>query len=606
MTTRTVQIEGGNVLASLEDRTLTGLLLPYGEEGRTNVGRFTVEAGAVTIPADPNVAGLNLDHDRFQPVGRATRIWEEPAGVMATFEIARTPEGDAALTDPTRRCLSAEFTTGIKDGKATGGRLVGAALVARGAFPSAQVLAEDTPDEEVTASDTTVTEDHTETVYTDEDGHTYRRVYDATTTTIITPPTEQEHEVTATATTAETTPTAIPPTQRPDAPKAPAARTEVSAREVFAAFAAVRDPLALSNPPADAVKVLAALSDITTTGLLNGGQVARPNWLGQLYQGIPYEREYITLGNLGTDITYAGKQGYTLHRGTAASPVDRLGGTWAGNKTEIPSGTGFTKGQSSTLARYAFGADIAREFFDLPGGEEAIEAFFRLVLEDHLIWADERALATWRLVAGLPIAPATYPSVDGHDYENALGQVIQGLLAVKAKKSDLRRDTPTFIIANQLAYEQLIYTPKDLVPEFVSFTASTDWQGTGDGLRLVVGDTGIESTSSVIVGAGKAVEFDELPGGPLHIDALDLARGGVDRAIHGYLQTFEVRPEAVVQVGTPDNRANATAYKVGDLARVSAIVYQAVTAGTTSGSAPTAPAVGATVVDGTVTWRRLV
>lgn len=50
----------------------------------------------------------------------------------------------------------------------------------------------------------------------------------------------------------------------------------------------------------------------------------------------------------------------------------------------------------------------------------------------------------------------------------------------------------------------------------------------------------------------RAIEFDELPGGPLQIDALELAKGGIDRAVHGYLQKFVVRPEAIVTVGVAD------------------------------------------------------
>lgn len=619
-----IQIEGGEVLANLEERTITGLLLPYGEEGRTNVGRFTVMAGDITIPADPSVVSLNTDHDRFQPIGRASRLWDTAAGIMATFSIGRTAAGDAALADTTRRSLSAEFKTGIKNGRATGGVLAAAAKVARGAFPSAQVLAADAePDDAEASTDgDTVASDHADETYTDDDGRTYKRVYDSetvetetgteTTTTITettTDPntTDPAAEPDATEEELPVTAAAVPATQRPGAPAA-AARAAVegpTAAEVMAAFATMRSPLLTATATADAEGVLAALQDITTD-LAAGGEVARPNWLGQLYQGIPYEREYITLGTLGTAITLAGKQGYTLHRGTAAAPKNRLGEEWAGNKSPISSGVGFTKGQTSDLFKWAFGADIAREFFDLPGAEEAVEAFFRLVLEDHLIWSDTKALETWRTVAGLPVTAKTYPGVDGHDYANSLGMVIQGILAVKAKKGDGRRDTPTFIIANELAYEELIYTPKDLIPEFVNFTASTDWSGSGDGLVLVVGDTGITSTPSVIVGSGKAVEFDELPGGPLRIDALDLAKGGVDRAIHGYLQVFIVRAEAVVHIGAADARANTAAYEVGDLSKAAAVVYQAVTAGTTGAAAPTAPAVGETVEDGTVFWKRLV
>lgn len=570
-----ILIEGGEVLANLDERTLTGLLLPFGEEGRTNVGRFSVMAGDVTIPADPSVVSLNEDHDRFRPIGRATRLWETTAGIMATFAIGRTPAGDAALADSTRRCLSAEFKTGIKNGRASGGGvLAAAAKVARGAFPSAMVLAADAEaDEEATVIEpgetATVSEDHSEAIYTDEDGKTYRRVYDSvtteeatengtqTTTTITT--TEEQTEADAEVETDkenEVSATAVPATHRSGAPLASANQRQTDLQTVFAAMASVKDAFKLGRTAPDSeVAVLAALSDITLTGsagLPTGGDVLQENWVGQLYQGIPYERQYINLGTLGTGITAAGKKGYTLERGVAGAPITHFDGTWAGNKTPIKSGTGFTEAAVSELFRFAFGVDIGREFFDLPGGAEVVEAFLRLIVEDHLVWSDEIALDTWVQVAGAPIAPKVYPGVDGHDYAGSMGQLIQGVLAVKAKKADGRRDTPTFAIANELAYEEMIYTPKDLVPEFVTFGANTSEGITADGLRIVVGDTGIEDTPSVIVGSSKAVEFDELAGGPLHIDALDIARGGVDKAIHGYLQRFIVRPEAVVHIGVAD------------------------------------------------------
>jgi hypothetical protein len=574
-----ILIEGGEVLANLDERTITGLLLPYGEEGRTNVGRFKVMAGDIAIPEDPSVVTLNLDHDRFQPTGRATRLWEQlPHGIMATFAVGRTPAGDQALADARdpnglRRCLSAEFKTGIKNGRATGGVLAGAALVQRGAFPSAQVLAADAEaDDEATVieagDEATVAEDHSEAIYTDEDGRTYRRVYDSVTTeaatengtqtTVTTTITEEQTDAAAEVETEqeqEVSASAVPATQRAGAPLATARQRTADLQTVFAAMADVKNHKPGQPEPTDALAVLAALSDIKMNGtgaLPVGGDVIQPNWVGQLYQGIAYERQFITLGTLGTDITAGGKKGYTLDRGTASSRVEHFDGTWAGNKTAIPSGQGFTASKASELFRFAFGVDIAREFFDLPGGAEVVEAFLRLVAEDHLVWSDEIARQTWVTMAGAPIAPKTYPGVDGHDYAGAIGQVIQGILAVKGKKADGRRDQPSFVIANEAAYEQLIYTPKDLIPEFVNFTASTDQEGTADGLKLVVGDVGIEDTPAVIVGSSKAVEFDELPGGPLHIDALDLARGGVDKAIHGYLQRFIVRPEAVVLVGTAD------------------------------------------------------
>lgn len=579
-----INIEGGEVTASLADRTITGRLLPYGEEGRTNVGRFTVEAGSVSLPADPAVISLNIDHNQSDNVGRATRVWEQADGIYASWTIANTPDGDAALADalsPTgiRRRLSGEFGPAvIRAGKLVAGhaKLWGSALVPMGAFPGAMVLAADTP-EQPDALDTFLGPD--------EEGHlsvlSTELPVDITVSTpegeqsTYTPeaapakdnPQEGGSIVTATATdvlAGASTPAApVPPTLAPSAPAATTTpRVERSARQVLAAIAAYK-----ANPQdADALQVLAALSDITISG--NGSlptgangtpSVIPPNWVGQYYQGEEYAREYITLCKLGTDITATGKSGYGLHRrsgatGTTEMPLSPSGGTWAGNKTDVPSHSGFSTAKTSTLRRFARANDLAREWWDLPGGEAMVEAFIRLLVEEHQFWSDQNALADIITAAGAPVAPATgdYPA----GYPAALGMLIQGILAVKARKANTqRRDVPTFAIANDRAYAALVYAAggEQNLPAFVNIAVSTNGSGTVDGtVQVVQGATGIEDTASVIVGDRRAIEFDELPGGPLHIDALELARGGIDRAVHGYLQTFEVRPEAVVLVGTAD------------------------------------------------------
>lgn len=546
-----IEIEGGEVLANLDERTITGLLVPYNEVGRTNVGQFQVEAGIIRIPADPAVVSLNVDHDRYNPVGRATRVWEEPRGIMATFAIARTPEGDAALADATsptglRKRLSGEFRTGIKAGKATGGNLAAGALCAMGAFPSAMVLASDT-------------ESHYESEYTDEAGVTWRRVEDSTTTTTETETGNKTTTTTVVETTEEKEGTDVPETETEAVQATVAldgsapARTQprLDKAEILAAIASYR-----RNPFDGAARdVLAALSDIkiSGSGALPAAGVIQQSWLGRIDVGVDYVREYITLCKLGTDISAGGKKGFKFKRGTAQAPNVWTDGTWAGNKTEINSGVGHTTTHESSLERYARGADIGREFFDLPGGTEVIEAYLAELEADYYEWSDEKARALIVATAGAPIAPSVYPGVDGHDYAGAMGQLIQGILAVKRRKADKRRDVPTFAIANEQAYEELVYTPKDLVPEFITFSVNTDGSATADGkVHVVQGDTGVEDTSSVIVGADYAIEFDELPGGPLHVNALEIAKGGVDEAVHGYLQKFVRRPEALVHIGIAD------------------------------------------------------
>lgn len=558
-----IEFEGGDILAGLEPLTITGLLLPYNEVGRTNVGRFQVEAGSVELPSDPVIVGVNTDHVRQDVVGRAISLTETPAGVLATIKFADTAAGRAAHEDAInpagiRRRLSAEFGPAvIRGGRLVAGhaKLWGAALVEAGAFPSAQVLAADTPTLDIvdpaapaapvdqTATDPapapvpspSVTTEKTETL---EDGTIRTTLTTVTTTTIIEP------DASAAADTTGATAVPIPNTL---ASAATPAAPQTTAPQILAAIATLR-----SNPGDSAAhQVLAALQNITIggSGSLTSPGVMQPNWVGELADGLAYVRQYVPLHKLGTNITAEGKKGFKIARGTSGSPLVNFDGSWAGNKTDIPSGVGRTSTQSSTLDRFAFGADIGREFYDLPGGIEVLDAFLKLVLEDHLYWSDQKALALIQATAGAPVAPKTFPT----DYPGTLGMILQGILAVKRPKADNRRDKPTYAILNPVAYEELLYTPFENVPEFIKFAVNTDGTGTADGDVIVVeGETGIEDTPSVIVGADYAIEFDELAGGPIHVDALEIAKGGIDRAVHGYLQKFVRRPEALVLIGTAD------------------------------------------------------
>jgi hypothetical protein len=568
-----IEYEGGEVLASLEERTVTGLLVPFNELGQTNAGRFMVEAGSLALPSDPSVITLNLDHDRSQNVGRASRVWEEPRGIFATFHVASTPEGDAYLADVTsptgeRKRLSGEFHTAIMAGKAVkgSGRLWGGAAVRMGAFPSAMVLAEDR-----SSASKYITE------YTDESGVTWRRVEETVTTTTdtdtgvemtsvttVTEETagEQEAPVAEETTTVEAG--AVPLTQNP-APAAVTLQRGPDLATVFASIATIRNKLTrrqereaaeavLATLP-DTHMILAALSDVTPGGAtpLTAAGIIQHDWVGQIAQGTAYNREYINLCNLGSQISLGGKKGYKVHRGTAASPVTgNFDGEYAGNKSELKSYKGFTTPHTSVLDQFAVAEDIARAFYDLPGGAEAVAAFLSLIVEDHLVWSDTVALEYIVETAGAPITPNT--AAYSTAYPEAVGMLLQGIITLKRKKADGRRDNPSFAIANDAAYEEIIYAAggAENLPAFINIAMNTLGEGSADGVQVVTGDTGIEDTSSVIVGADYAIDFDEPAGGPLLIDALDIAKGGVDKAVHGYLQTFVKRPEAIVLIGEAD------------------------------------------------------
>lgn len=544
-----VQIEGGELTANLEERVVSGMLLPYNELGQTNLGRFTVPQGAFKLPSDAGVLNANLDHDPRQPVAQTLGYTDTAAGIVGSWRIGRTPAGDELLAgirnnDPeARRRLSIEVTgVKVKDGKATEGVIYGAAFVKRGAFPSAELLAA-LEEEEAPASSTepTTTTEKFSDEFTDENGVTRKRTTTRTTTvdgdtTVIKETTViEEPEQPAAEEEEATVPTATIPGNLAAAHTPPATNAGPDLSSVFELITQGR-----ANQGQVAGELLAALADITTTSALGTGGTGnpiQPAWLGELWQGRSYERKYFGLIRNGS-ITAQDEKGFIL------TGTDNLVQKWGGNKTELPTGSAQTSLKDSIFQRWGWAADIAREWFDIPANRPIIEAFLRRLANSYArqtdLWLCEQLGAAATL-----LAPETYPT----DYPGALGMLIQGIEAVEEAG-----DTPTFAIANPLAWRELLYTPKDKIPEFISFDFGTRGEGTADGrVKVVKGANGIVNTKAVTVGSSQAAHVNELPGAsPMNLDALDIARGGMDRAIIGYTQFMADFPAALVKVGTAD------------------------------------------------------
>jgi hypothetical protein len=580
----TVIIDAGTLeFSSTDDLTATGLLIPYGVPARSNLGTFTFSKGDVMIPSDVTGMSLNIEHQREQIVGAFSRVWEQPEGVFSTFKFANTPAGRQAFADAKagkRKNLSAEVSgVRIRGGKALPGSVLFAgAVVEHPAFEGATLL----------AAEDTETSYRDEYEYTDENGVTWRRVEEATTTTTGTTTTtestvttsvedasdpttdpaedpaentDQEEETIMTAS-ARGAVKPVPTTLLAGAPtgQAPTAEPEVDLGTVFANMAIIKSTRGAKSDPlaAEAATLLAALSDITVekAGGLTGANsgILQPAWVGRLWQGRRYARKYLDLlTHLYGGIQLGGRKGFKLDQGTA------LVTQWNGNKSGIGSGTASTSLTSSTRQAYGYAADVAREWYDLEGGAEVLQAFFEGVVDSYAKVTDLDGLTSIFNVASKSaaaldrlIAPGTYPGVDGHDYSGAMGMVIQGIEAVYDADDDA-----SFSIVNPTAWQQILYTPKDLVPEYVSFGIGA---GTGDAnadnkVKIVKAPDayfpGLDATKpQVIVGAKAAIEFREQGETPIQIDALDIANGGIDNAVIGYLETFVVRPESVVLLGT--------------------------------------------------------
>lgn len=565
-------IDAGTLEFSAEDLTASGLLIPYGVKARSNIGEFEVEPGVFEIPEDTTGTAHNIDHEREKPVAAITRLWEQPEGVFASYKYANTPAGRTAYEEGKsgkRRHLSAEVAGVItRGGKAIAGRIFGSAQVERPAFAGATLLA---------AEDTPIELDSV--LGPDEDGHlsvlSASLPADITVNTpagesaVYTPEAAPAEEITEGGSTV--TATAIEPGQAtaPAVPStllatAPGTSVEQITKAyelgtIFASIAAVKNGAPDKH---DAETLLAALADIkvnATGGLTTATSgVIQPAWVGKVWQGRTYARRFMDLVVHAYGINVSGRKGWKLDQGTG------LVKPWAGNKTEIPTGTGSTSVIAATRRAYGWAADFAREFWDLDGGQEVVAAFIQGVVDSYAKITDLDALAdilgaasgsvdqsTGKITANGSriVAPATdYPT----EYPEAMGLVIDAIDDVTDADDDA-----AFVLVNKAAWRQLRFTPKDLVPEYVTFAVRGDGTGSGDGVTVkrapdeAFDAAGFDNTQpAVAAGAHNAIEFREQGETPINLEALDIARGGIDKAVIGYLETFVVRPESLVARGT--------------------------------------------------------
>ncbi|MFJ2318445.1 hypothetical protein ACIOTN_17285 [Glutamicibacter sp. NPDC087661] len=139
----------GQLLASedQDSRELTYQLLPYGEDGFTNLGKVKASHGALDFPENLESLQLNLEHDYKKPVGKFTALTDDENGIFATVRLSETSRGNDALLEAReglRTGISIEIDEPIiKAGQIIAGRITGAGLVVRPAFENAQLIAED-------------------------------------------------------------------------------------------------------------------------------------------------------------------------------------------------------------------------------------------------------------------------------------------------------------------------------------------------------------------------------------------------------------------------------------------------------------------------------
>ena len=546
-----VQIQAGNLFANAEERIVSGLLLPYGEQGKTNLGRFSVAPGAVTIPSDPEVVTLNVQHDREEPVGRAVELTDTAAGIVGTFRVAKTPEGDtvlAEIADGSRTKLSAEVkNVVIRSGKAVGGMLFGAAVVEEGAFPSAALLAEIAPDtepekEEAEVEETTLKAEILDIVEDVEGDNikievgTPEEVPDMVLVTVTDPETNEVSQTTfveETQTEEEEGETPMGAATAPEtlqAHKAAPANeglNTVMAQLADAAKSGSRSLFAevMKRDDARAVTSLfAALDDVKFDSAGSAGiNTAQPQWLGELWTGRTYERKFIPLISSG-QMTALTMQAW---RWVTKPTVE----VWDGNKSAVPSAAVSTESFEVTGLRYAAAHDYAREFRDF-GRTDVIESALRGMVESYAKITDEATLTA--LLAG-----ATEIEASTATTQVAWNRIMDGVEEI------LPYAIPTFAIVAKDLYRELLLTTSNDALAYLNASLGLE-NGTGAGFSIVPSAT--MDAGTVLVGAREAATSFELGGSPIRAEATDMVLGGFDIGLFGYHAAAVTNENAIALV----------------------------------------------------------
>lgn len=477
-------------------RTITGTVVPYGVIGLTSIGPIIVAAGAVRVPERLSDVKLFTEHDRNTPVGWAVASEDTDAGLILSFKVREGDAGDQALYEaspdsPLRDGLSVEL-----DGLAfsedettiTDSFLRGVAQCTVPAFDDAriaQVAASHSPEGINPMPPTPATP-------APADG-----TIEASAATGTSQPVQPAAAPTPAAAPAPV-PASVPSGLAAAATPAPAASFS-HPNEFYAAMVARHTRRASAD-------MEAALSDITQSAT---SEVEAPAFVGELWDGVRYERRVVPLVGHGDLMSYEINGWRWVTKPAVAS--------YAGDKGAVPSNAPTTEAVTEEAERLAGAHDIDRKYRDF-NNEAFFQSYYEAMTESYAMLSDAA------LVDALEAAATDVTNLyDANGFLGALATGVQALGVATNANS-------TFALANLT----------DLVPFILGLTnldvpAYMDLLGIDP--RRIVAHPSV-TAGHVIVGTRDAVTFYELPGSPIRVEAVDMVKGGIDAGVFGYYATL--------------------------------------------------------------------
>lgn len=483
-----------------EARTIAGVIAVFGV--RSTDGRY-FETASITPRQPLKRVKLLRDHDKTQPVGYMQALDVDAQRAWASYYIPPGVEGDRAL---------AEAQAGLRDGLS-----VGAYAKPDGYYFDAANEVHFTAMELVETSlvsvpawaDTGVDSVAAALAAFREKGTT---MVEATQQ----PPALQVVDAQAGA-------------QTPPAPAVPPAQSTPAPPEVTAGPQALPNPIqpVHANPRSQSLQqvtesvsaairtgqrgeILAALQNVVPADDIGTGFIGREDWIGQLWQAAKTGRPWVDSFGTPTPLKSMTLTGW-------AWDVKPKPAKYAGSKADVPSNKPKTKPITAPADRWAGGWDIDRIFFDL-GDPSFLASFWAAAIEEYQQDSDWD-VATKVLTAATVIPP-------GADVLADIGIIASELRVIGATVSNIWLATDLW---EDYAALGVADVPFWLANQVGAVDLRTGTSSPG-GLNIQVDDALPDGT--VIGYDNRAATVYEVQ--PIQVQALDIARGGIDLGFFSY------------------------------------------------------------------------
>lgn len=499
-------------LADIDEntRSISGIITEYGAVGYTSMGPTIFTAGSITVPADRKRVKLLVQHDTYSAaVGYMTDFTDDARLPVAVFDVPAGDRGDEAIAEAhngLRDALSVgvsiqEWHIDADDNLVvTAGTLYEVSLVTIPAFDNARIQDVAAARKELSMPSKTPA---------------------------------AEAAQTQTAAVEPVTAAAAPATAVVVAPAEPAAQAarEPQAAPPLGGGEQALNVRAMANIMADhlgrglpAAGLQAALLDVTPSGVnpADGDSIfPRPQWVDEVWTASNVRRPLIDSLNKQT-LRALKVFGYRF-------TSDPTVGEYAGEKTAIPTSDPITTELvEATAKRFAGGWDFDRAFVDL-GAAGFMETVVRKGTDDY-------KRKTEAYVAGLLAAAAT--PVAGQT------SLIGALAAIGAQAATLGSDL-SFVQFAPDVWAEFVALPDTEVPWWLRAQGRVNLStvdGNAGGITFAV-NPGL-AAGTVLAGDRRAATVYEVDP-PINVQALDIANGGIDIAIYGYIALIINDPRAL-------------------------------------------------------------